>query len=208
MVQLAYLVCQSLNRSQGLHVCVAASSVAAFFTVPFTKARKKYLDELAQGMDTAPAGGAAAASATCSTLGGGGGGGGGGAHRGSAGGTRNHDAEGRRRRGPFPPRHYAAAPAELEANEFPVLRPGAGGALEPPDGFLVTEASGTPTLHAEAGCGWGPGPGHRGHSEGAWLAASSHPSVMPVRCSARFRMDGGVLATNTCCGRFLVPLVS
>jgi hypothetical protein len=176
VVEPAHLVCQSLKwcRLQGMHVCGAASSVAAFFTVPFTKARKKYLDELAQGMDTAPTGGAAAASATCSTLGGsGGGGGGGGAHRGSAGGTRNHDAEGRRRRGPFPPRHYAATRAELEANEFPVLRPGAGGALEPPAGFLVTEASGTPTLHAVAGCGPGPGPGYGGTPKGlGWQRAA------------------------------------
>ena len=120
------------------------ASVAALFTVPYTKARKKYLDELAQGMDTTPQ--PATAAATAGTPSGGGGRGAGKVGTTEAGGgTRNHDAVGRRKRGPFPPGHYAASRAELEANEFPLLRPGAGGALEPPPGFVATQPSGTPS---------------------------------------------------------------
>lgn len=120
------------------------ASVAALFTVPYTKARKKYLDELAQGMDTTPQPAATAAATEGAPGGGGGRGAGKVGTKGAGGGTRNHDAKGQRKRGPFPPGHYAASRAELEANEFPLLRRGAGGALEPSPGFVATQPSGTP----------------------------------------------------------------
>ncbi|KAK9846542.1 hypothetical protein WJX81_006260 [Elliptochloris bilobata] len=116
------------------------ASVAALFTVPHTKARKKYLEELANGMDfdvpkpsanptETPPGSAAGRKA---------------AKEAASGGTRNHDADGRRKRGPLPPGHYAASRAQLEANEFPLLRrgPGGVGAPEVPEGFVATQPSG------------------------------------------------------------------
>ena len=70
--------------------------MAALFTVPLTRAHRVYLDQLSVGMaddapkpPDAPGGGAAAELKAAKAA--------------ASGGTRNHDAAGRRKRGPFPP---------------------------------------------------------------------------------------------------------
>lgn len=45
----------------------------------------------------------------------------------------------------WPAGHYAASRKALEKNEFPLLRPGAGGgAAQPPEGYVATQPSGAP----------------------------------------------------------------
>jgi hypothetical protein len=135
-----------------------AHTANCLLTVPFTRKRKREVDEANKQAAAANGGGFAAASGS-------GGHGHGHGHHG------RHHGHGHGQHGapPFPPNHYVLTALEMQSNQYPVPTLGDDGQLRVPDGYTAThKAPGAAAARAAAAA-----------AGGAWSADGAPPPPAP-----------------------------